>query len=276
MEQFKLPSPLVMTGNLGENWRRWKQRFQIDMTASGAEGKDEKIKVAILLHALGEEAVDVYNTLSLPEEKTMNDILMAFEAYCLPKKNTVFERHQFWAHPMTVSGSIDKYVTKLRQKSEDCEFGAAENDMIRDKIVFSMDDQRLKERLLREPNLTLEKAIDTCRAAVAARAQIEAMSAATQERSVHAVHKKKQDSQPRYKGSQQSFQHTQSSGHVNTCIKCGISHQPKQCPAYGVSCHICGKQNHYAKMCGSSEAQHRRTVHDISPEIDTVYWNSEH
>ena len=69
MEQFKLPSPLVMTGDLGENWRRWKQRFQIYMTASGAEGKDEKIKVAILLHALGEEAVDVYNTLSLPEEK---------------------------------------------------------------------------------------------------------------------------------------------------------------------------------------------------------------
>ena len=52
MEQFKLPSPLVMTGNLEENWRRWKQRFQINMTASGAEGKDEKIMVAILLHTL--------------------------------------------------------------------------------------------------------------------------------------------------------------------------------------------------------------------------------
>ena len=70
---------------------------------------------------------------------------------------------------MTVSVSIDKYVTELRQKSEDCEFGAVENDMISDKIVFSMDDQRLK-RLLREPNLTLEKVIDTCHAAEAARA----------------------------------------------------------------------------------------------------------
>ncbi|XP_035521957.1 biotin--protein ligase-like [Morone saxatilis] len=59
MEQFKLPSPLVLTGNLGENWRRWEQRFQIYMTVSGAESKDEMIKVAILLHALGEEALEV-------------------------------------------------------------------------------------------------------------------------------------------------------------------------------------------------------------------------
>lgn len=137
--------------------------------------------------------------------------------------------------------------------------------------MFSMNDQRLKERLLREPNLTLEKTIDTCRAAEIASAQIQAMSAATQERFVHAVHKKKQDSQPRNKGPKQPFQHTQSSGHVNMCRKCGKSHQPKQCPAYGFSCHKCGKQNHYAKMCGSGKAQHRKTVHDISPEIDTLF-----
>ena len=58
MEQFKLPSPLVLTGNLGENWRRWEQRFQIYMTASGAEEKDEKVQVAILQHAIGEEALE--------------------------------------------------------------------------------------------------------------------------------------------------------------------------------------------------------------------------
>ncbi|KAL6476523.1 hypothetical protein MHYP_G00150220 [Metynnis hypsauchen] len=47
--------------------------------------------------------------------------------------------------------SIDKYVTELKQKSKDCEFGGSENDMIRDKIVFRVNDQHLKERLLREP-----------------------------------------------------------------------------------------------------------------------------
>lgn len=56
-----------------------------------------------------------------------------------------------------------------------------------------------------------------------------------------------------------------------TCRKCGKSHQPRQCPAYGVSCRNCGKQSHYAKMCGSVKAQHGKTVHDVSPETDTLY-----
>lgn len=52
------------------------------MTASGADGKEEKIKVAILLHALGEEALEVYNTLNIAHarEETVNEILAAFKA----------------------------------------------------------------------------------------------------------------------------------------------------------------------------------------------------
>ena len=65
------------------------------MTASGAEGKDKKIQVAILLHALGEEALEVYNTLAknldAEDNETVSGILAAFKAYCLLKKNTVFE-----------------------------------------------------------------------------------------------------------------------------------------------------------------------------------------
>lgn len=161
MDQGRLPSPLLLTGNLGENWGRWEQLFQIYMTASGADGKEEKVKAAILLHAPGEEALEVYHTINIDHEKeTVDDVLAAFRAFCQSKKNTVFERHQFWAHPLPDSITIEKYVTELRQKSKDCEFGASENDMIRDMIVFRMNDQRLKERLLREPSLTLEKAID--------------------------------------------------------------------------------------------------------------------
>ena len=44
------------------------------------------------------------------KKKTMNDVLTAFEAYSLPKKNTVFERHQFWAHPKTVSKGVRLFL----------------------------------------------------------------------------------------------------------------------------------------------------------------------
>ena len=245
------------------------------MTVSGAEEKDEKVQVAILLHAIGEEALEVYNTLDVDVgedgDLTVSGILDAFKAYCLPRKNTVFERHQFWAHPMKKI-SIEKYVTELRQKSKDCEFGASENDMIRDKIVFSLNDQRLKERLLREPNLTLERAIDTCRASDTAKAQIQAMGAANQEKAMHVLHKRKpEDQQLQNKIKQQPAQWTQSKAQNNTCRDCGKSHQPRQCPAYGVACYRCGKQNHYARMCGTGQIQTRKTVHKLDAEIDALF-----
>ncbi|KAK7886269.1 hypothetical protein WMY93_025890 [Mugilogobius chulae] len=132
------------------------------MTASGALEKDEKVKTAILLHTIGEEALEVYNTLTITpagDAPTMAEILKAFRDYCSPQKNVVFERHQFWSHPMLTAITVDRYVTELRQKSKNCEFGANEDDMIRDKLVFSINDTRLKERLLRDNDLTLHKSI---------------------------------------------------------------------------------------------------------------------
>lgn len=43
-----------------------------------------------------------------------------------------------------------------------CEFGRNKDDMIREKLVFSINDTRLKERVLRDNDLTLRKAIETC------------------------------------------------------------------------------------------------------------------
>lgn len=65
MEQFKPLSPLIITGNIAENWRRWEQRFWLYMVASGALTSEEMVKVAILLHTAGEEALEVYNTLTI-------------------------------------------------------------------------------------------------------------------------------------------------------------------------------------------------------------------
>ena len=42
----KLPAlkPLKLEGNLAENWRRWKQRYELFMTATEASKKPEKFK----------------------------------------------------------------------------------------------------------------------------------------------------------------------------------------------------------------------------------------
>ena len=76
---------------------------------------------------------------------------------------------------MSTGIAVDRFITELRQKSKDCEFGRNEVDMIRDKVMLSINDTRLKERLLRDNELTLCKAVDICRSAELAKTQIQVM-----------------------------------------------------------------------------------------------------
>ncbi|XP_041664799.1 zinc finger and SCAN domain-containing protein 2-like [Cheilinus undulatus] len=87
MEQFNPPSPLILTGNLAENWRRWERRFGLYIVSSGANEEEEDVKKAILLHSIGEDALEVFNTLTVSsagKSATMEDILKAFQDYCSP------------------------------------------------------------------------------------------------------------------------------------------------------------------------------------------------
>ena len=96
MDKLQPPGPLVLQGNLSENWRKWKQRFELYSTASGLGEKDEKVQSATLLHVVGEEALEIYNTFEWNErgdENKVSCIMDKFEAYCNPRKKVTWERH---------------------------------------------------------------------------------------------------------------------------------------------------------------------------------------
>ena len=62
MDSFHKPSALSFDGNTSENWRRFKQKYDIYLTASGSEKKEDTVKIAILLNFAGEDAIEVFNT----------------------------------------------------------------------------------------------------------------------------------------------------------------------------------------------------------------------
>ena len=64
MDQLSPPEVLNLDGNVAENWRRWKQRFEIFSLASGLSEKDAGVQAATFLHVAGPEALEVYNTFS--------------------------------------------------------------------------------------------------------------------------------------------------------------------------------------------------------------------
>ena len=136
-----------------------------------------------MLHTAGPEAQEINQTLVYAnddEKKDYNAVLGKLRAYCEPRKNVVFERHRFWSRDQLEHETIGQWTTELRTRAANCEFQESDN-MIRDKIVFGVRDRPVQEKLLREYDLTLEKALDICRASETSKEQYHAMSSQHQQ-----------------------------------------------------------------------------------------------
>ena len=174
MNALKSPEPMnFVSGNVAQNWSRWEQQFLTYFVACELGKKAKETQVAILLHTAGPEAQEIHRTLTYAEEedsKDYNTVLPKLRAYCEPRKNIVFERHQFWKRDQLENETIGQWVTELRTRAAKCDF-KEQNNMIRDKIVFGLRDNAVQEGLLREADLSLERAVDICRTAETSKMQ---------------------------------------------------------------------------------------------------------
>ena len=99
LDKLQPPSALVLTGNLAENWRRFKQLFEIYEIASGLARKYGKVRAMTLLHVAGSESLEVYNTFQWDEadnNQKVDKMMEKVERYCNPSKKLKFERHAFF------------------------------------------------------------------------------------------------------------------------------------------------------------------------------------
>ena len=116
-----------------------------------------------MLNCAGPDDVDVYENLPFEwavASKIFKTVKEAFATYCNQRKNLVHERFKFWEFAESEGQSFESYFkfNKLRIMAKSCKFAETDN-MIRDKIIFPMRNLTSKERLLREPRLTLDKTI---------------------------------------------------------------------------------------------------------------------
>uniref|UniRef100_A0A1X7U4B0 Retrotransposon gag domain-containing protein n=1 Tax=Amphimedon queenslandica TaxID=400682 RepID=A0A1X7U4B0_AMPQE len=174
MEQFQPPEPLLLQGNLAENWRRWKQRFSIYMTASRKKDESEEVNP--------NDAVK------------LSKLLDKFEEYCISRKNITWERHVFNTRNQQPDETVDQYV---RRRAKTCEFGALTESLIRDRLVGGIISNKMRSCLLKKADLTLKDALDICCADEAVSTQFKKMSNSTTTMNEHEVNfmKKKQPRQ---------------------------------------------------------------------------------
>lgn len=244
METFKPPGEFsFISGNVAENWRIWRQKFENYMLATERDMKPDKTKIAILLNLLGDEGAAIYNTFEYAEGKSaekFDDVIKNFTEYCVPRRNVVFERHKFFTCSQKEGQNIDAYVTELKTLARTCEFESQEESLIRDRVVLGIHDSALQERLLREPLLTVKKAAEFIRASEISKQQLKTINDSTGGKNeIDAVKVKS----------------TSNSNDLINCTKCGKSHKIRECPAFGKLCNICKLKNHFAAVCRMKNKQ---------------------
>lgn len=274
MEHIKPIGPLKMDGNLAENWRRWKLRWNLYATASGVSEKEENTQCAVFLHTIGEDALEVYETFMFAESENnkLDPIINKFEAYCAPKKNVTYERYIFNSCKQN-GRPIDVFVTDLRNKAKSCEYGTLQDSLIKDRIVCGIDNNIVRERLLRNTELTLEQAISTVRAAETSKTQTENLKSMPLETA--AIKTEPLLRKKPVNGARKKEQFTKSVSQTNKmkCGRCGLRHGPqtKECKAIGSTCHKCQGKNHWASVCRTKVQNIPKSSHKSCHNIEEEY-----
>ena len=276
MESLQAPRPMEFTskGNIGEAWKRFKQRFEIYKRASGAAEKAQDLQVSSLLQIMGEEALDIFNNFTFEnedEKKNYDVVVEKFNQHFVPQQNVVVERFNFNRAHQEPDEDFDHFLTRIKNLAATCEFQDIKDSMIRDRIVAGISDNCTRERLLAKKDLTLATASETCQTAELAKQHLKTLNEDTTSREVASVKWKDRgqlsgpkNSKVDKKGQGHKGQHKSKFGSVkkqaksHKCSRCDTEHESGHCPAYGKQCRKCRRMNHFAKCC-------------MSKTVDAVY-----
>ena len=144
------------------------------------------------------------------------------------------------------------YVAELRRLAEHCNFGDSLNNMLRDRLVCGVSDQRVQRRLLAEAKLTFQKAYDIALAMEAAeRNARELQGTAHVHEDVHRACAKKNGGGARRDGK---------------CYRCLGNHNPADCKFRNSECYHCKKIGHLSRACRDKQGLQEQTRYITSEE----------
>ncbi|CAI6372729.1 unnamed protein product [Macrosiphum euphorbiae] len=156
-----------------KEWSHWKKLFQ-NYIAEAKLKEEDKLKVLInfLSHS-------VYDHIS--DCKDFSDAIKILDGIYIKPKNEIFARHLLATKKQLTSESIDQYLQSLKILAKECTFKAVspsqyKDEYIRDAFINGIMSNSIRQRLLENDELSLERAVMQSRALEMAQKQSEAYS----------------------------------------------------------------------------------------------------
>ena len=172
--------------NAQETWQSYVERLQQYFVANDVKSAEKQR--AVLLSAVGGQTYQLIRNLlapTKPTEVSFAGIVDAVQKHIQPLPSVIVQRFNFHSRTRRPGETVSAFVAELRKLSEHCAFGSTLNDMLRDRLVCGISDQRIQRRLLAESDLSFDKALELSLAAEAAERNTRELDKSTQPPSVH-------------------------------------------------------------------------------------------
>ena len=226
-----------------EDWVVYTERLQNYFVANDVTSDDKKR--AILLSVCGASTYRLIRNLvspNQPSSKSYADLVQLVKEHFHPKPSAIVMRFQFNSCFQREGEKLPQFVARLRQLTEYCEFGTTLDEMLRDRLVCGLRDERVQKRLLSEVTLTFDKALKLAQASETAELNTRVLRQVPEAPvEVHTTDKKATETRGRGPKTTNGI----------PCFRCGDNHSPAQCQFRRVDCHHCGKRGHLARVCRS-------------------------
>ncbi|XP_077505285.1 uncharacterized protein LOC144115033 [Amblyomma americanum] len=261
MVSFVIQPPEAFCFTTPAAWPKWRKWFEHFYTASGLCDKSGSHQVNTLLYLMSDQAEDILGTFKLSGENSQNIqvVLKQFDSYFIPWRNVIFEWARFNTRVQNDGESVEDFVIALHKLSNHCEYGTLREELVRDRLVVSIQDQKLSARLQLDADLTLHKALEFIKKVKSVRQQqaelhpdtltVNKLASGRQQVGHSTNTTNVNDGREHF----ESRPHPRPADNVPTlCLQCGKERHPHSlCPARTQVCKGCHKKGHYTSVCMS-------------------------
>ena len=161
-----------------EDWDVYTERLEVYFAAndlneiqlatdrSNAEAVKQRAdkRRAILLSVIGPATYTLLRNLVSPDkptDKSFGELVSALKNHYQPTPSITVQRYKFHTRARQMNETVPEYVSELKKLAEKCDFKDSLNDMLKDRLVCGINDEKIQKRLLIETDLTFEKAYNT-------------------------------------------------------------------------------------------------------------------